>query len=309
MRFRPLEPSDIEGCIEVFEVAQRALYERTGQPWVPSDPTVMGRLIRHLRETDPDRAWLAEAGSTVAFGIAVQRDAFRFLSFLFVRPERQAKGLGRELLGRCMGSEETGIVRATCVDAVQPISTGLYAGEGIVPRVPIFSLVGRPDRGAPGRQSVLIEGTAFDSAGREQTGAEQGPPAGVGQAVDSIDRQTVGFTRRADHGFWRQEARRGVLYRRVGEAQPIGYGYVQPSGRVGPIALLDGSLTVAVLGDLFRRVRPPGAWQIVVPGTAANAITALLQAGLRFEGSPALYCATKSSIDFERYLPAGFALI
>jgi hypothetical protein len=100
-----------------------------------------------------------------------------------------------------------------------------------------------------------------------------------------------------------------VLYRRVGEAQPIGYGYVQPSGRVGPIALLDGSLTVAVLGDLFRRVRPPGAWQIVVPGTAANAITALLQAGLRFEGSPALYCATKSSIDFERYLPAGFALI
>ena len=66
---------------------------------------------------------------------------------------------------------------------------------------------------------------------------------------------------------------------------------------------------VGVLADLFRRVRPPGSWQVVVPGNSANALVALLRAGLRFEGSPALYCATRPTVDFERYLPAGFALI
>jgi hypothetical protein len=262
----------------------------------------MGRLIRHLTETDPDRAWLAEADSTVAFGIAVRREAFRFLSFLFVLPERQAKGLGRELLGRCMAAGEPDAIRATCVDAVQPVSTGLYAAQGIVPRVPLFSLVGRPDRDAPPRQSGL-QGTPFDSIAGGQG------DDGLSDAVDSIDRRTVGFTRREDHRFWRQEGRRGVLYRDDGASEPLGYGYVQPSGRLGPVALLDSSLAVPVLGDLFRRVRPPGAWQVVVPGTAANALTALLHAGLRFEGSPALFCASASSIDFERYLPAGFALI
>jgi GNAT superfamily N-acetyltransferase len=304
VRLRPLEPDDIEACIEVFEVAQRALYERTGQPWVPSDPGIMGRLLAHLRETNPERAWLAEAGSPVAFGMAVQRDEFRFLSFLFVRPERQAKGLGRELLGRCMGEHEPRTTRATCVDALQPISTGLYAEQGIVPRVPFFTLIGRPERGGLPRPSGRLAGAPFESAVRE-TGADRQ----LRGAVDSIDRRTVGFARPEDHHFWRREGRRGFLYRTSGSSEPIGYGYVQPSGRVGPIALLDGSLMVAVLGDLFRRVRPPGAWQVVVPGDSASALVALLHAGLRFEGSPALYCATRQTIDFERYLPAGFALI
>jgi GNAT superfamily N-acetyltransferase len=278
----------------------------------------MGRLIGHLLETDPDRAWLVEAKGTVAFGVAVQRQSFSFLSFLFVRPELQGKGIGRELLGRCMpdGGPATtprgafrdagrdahdGPVRGTCVDALQPISTGLYADAGIVPRVPLFSLIGRPERSrvnaprSPGA-APPVAGTPFDA--RDQNSEE----------VDSLDRETVGFVRPDDHRFWQHEGRRCVLYRGH-DGEPLGYGYVQPSGRVGPIALRDPSLAVPVLGDLMRRVRPPGAWQVVVPGTAADPLMALLRAGLRFEGSPALYCASRASIDFERYLPAGFALI
>ena len=37
-----------------------------------------------------------------------------------------------------------GRVLATCTDSAQPISNGLYATVGIVPRMPLFNLVGRP---------------------------------------------------------------------------------------------------------------------------------------------------------------------
>jgi GNAT superfamily N-acetyltransferase len=286
----------------------------------------MGRLIAHLIETDPERAWLATNSGIVAFGIAVARERFSFLSFLFVRPELQAKGIGRELLGRCMAGPDgtsgprsvspswrgdEGSVRATCVDALQPVSTGLYAEQGIVPRLPLFSLVGRPDRGAlkaPGRSIV---GVPFESiAEAEGPEGPEGPEGAraLADTVDAIDRDVVGFLRPDDHDFWQREGRRGVLYQ-TADSKPLGYGYVQPSGRVGPIALADSSLAVPVLGDLMRRVRPAGAWQVVVPGNAVEPLVALLRAGLRFEGSPALYCATRPSIDFERYLPAGFALI
>ena len=37
-------------------------------------------------------------------------------------------------------------VRATATDAGQPIANGLYGGLGMVPRLPLFNLVGRPER-------------------------------------------------------------------------------------------------------------------------------------------------------------------
>ena len=57
------------------------------------------------------------------------------------------------------------------------------------------------------------------------------------------------------------------------------------------------------------RARPPGPWQAYVPGVAADALVALLKAGLRIEGSPALFCADAPGPRLECYLPAGFALL
>jgi GNAT superfamily N-acetyltransferase len=274
---------------------------RANQPWLATDPTVMGRLLEHLVTTDPRRAWLAEAeDGPIAFGMAIERDGFRFLSFLFVRPEAQARGIGRELFERCVGSGEG--IAATCVDALQPISTGLYTTFGVVPRLPLFTLLGRLREPLDVRLPAGLTAIAFDANASGPGGHDQ-----LLETIDTIDREVLGFVRPVDHRYWRREGRRAVLYRAGGEA--VGYGYVQPSGRVGPICLRHPTLAPAVISDLFSREQPPDAWNVVIPGVARDTLRLLLAAGLRFEGTPGLYCATEGSIDFERYFPSGFALL
>jgi len=318
--FRPIEPTDIDVCIDIFDAAQQELAGRLSQPWSPADRPIMGRLLAHLIEGNRGCAWIAEAGDgapasrgPLAFAVAIRRGSLWFLSFLFVRPEAQGAGLGRRLLLRCLAEGQKAIDRpiptdaevflATCVDALQPVSTGLYAGYGIVPRTPLLTMVGRPVAGSLPQLPSSVTATPFEEVGEAEAGHDV-----LVRAIERLDRQLVGYERPTDHRFWRRDGRIGVLYRGP-KAEGLAYGYVARSGRLGPICVRDTALAPAVLGDLFGRVEPAGAYQVVVPGAAERALVSLLHAGLRFEGSPALYCASRSATDFERYLPAGFALL
>ena len=49
--------------------------------------------------------------------------------------------------------------------------------------------------------------------------------------------------------------------------------------------------------------------QLVLPGPAISALQPLLGAGLRIDGSPAVYCSDGPGPAFERYLPMSFALL
>ncbi|CAN5606979.1 hypothetical protein BH20CHL6_BH20CHL6_19080 [soil metagenome] len=333
---RPMRAEDIEECLGVFYAAQDELHTRNGQQPQPRNPEAIRRLLNHLLAADPPLVRVASAeGSEVATGVsafiaALSRQQFWFLSFLFVHPEQQGRGLGRRLLESVLpgtaddeaGAEahedqvggeaeedqvdgELGVrgVRATCVDALQPVSTGLYARYGLVPRVPLYALPGDLRRDALRQLPVEVDAEPFEAT------IERAGHAALTAAVTDIDRQLLGYERGIDHQLWRAEKRQGVLYRARGSGPSLGYGYAQASGRVGPIAALDGSLTVGILADLVRRVTPVGGWQIIVPGVCAGAMVALLRAGLRVDGSPGLFCSTGPSIDFERYLPAGFAVL
>jgi hypothetical protein len=68
------------------------------------------------------------------------------------------------------------------------------------------------------------------------------------------------------------------------------------------------SLLLPLVSRLMASITAMDAWQVLVPGPADTTFVGLLSAGLRFEGPPALYCATQPGPDFSRYLPATFAL-
>ena len=328
---RPIAPADIPACIDVFYQSVDPLYQRLDQAIPPRDPASLARLIGHLLEHDADRSWLAESPSSTAdpepprilgFGTAWQRESTWYLALLFIRPEAQASGLGRQLLLRTFprgpqaadaGSGVPGAAGAadaqgrahpglmgTCVDSIQPISTGLYAGYGIVPRVPLFTAIGHPrDGGLPALPRDVVA-----------TGFEALPPTfALAATLAALDRGTLGFARPEDHRFWAREGRRGVLFRRSGAGEAVGYGYVQRSGRLGPIALLDDTLYPAVLGTLVARESPPGPFLALVPGVNHRAMVALLHAGFRFEGFPGIVGSTRQWEGLERYMPASFALL
>ena len=330
--YRPPRHAELAECALVWHSAVDDYMARLNRP-LPSpylDPLLT--LLEHLLVTDPERFLVAVrpavAGSAhgrdkvVGFGIAAQREHVWFLSQLYVLPEEQGHGIGRALLTQILPSLPAGQanaqrpeggrtqslalderdvadhrpgILAMCTDSAQPVSNGLYARFGIVPRVPVLNLVGTPN---PSALSRLPVGVGAEPFGRSDTSA----------TLDSIDRTVLGYAHPADHGLLRASGRTGFVYR-SDDGQAIGYGYSSEAGRFGPVALLDPTLTAPVLGHLMHVIRPRGATSAWVPGSNDRAMVALLRAGLRIEGFPALLCWTRPFAQFEGYLPASLALL
>jgi GNAT superfamily N-acetyltransferase len=306
---RLASPADLPACGRIWRDALNDYMARLNVPLIPDDLASVGRFHAHLLATDPERFWIAVrpgdgtggAEETVGFVSAVERGDLWFLSMLFVLPDEQGRGSGTRLLQRVLPVDAGSRVLATATDSAQPVSNALYSSQGIVPRMPLLSMVGRPSRAdaleplPAGTRAIPFEEIAA------------GPPDGTGhrrlvEAVDELDLELAGFTHPQDHRFLRMEGRRGFLYV-GGTGELLGYGYASEAGRVGPVAVRDDALMGAVLGHLLTAVEPRGASALWVPGLADRAVVPLLAAGLRFDGFPVLLCWTRPFADFTRYIP------
>ena len=310
---RPASAEDLPICAAIWREALNDYLSRLAQPEIPDDLGPILRLYGHLRSTDPTRFVVAERtgadGEPVvdAFVAAVVRDRLWFLSMLFVLPQAQGRGLGRRLLRAVSAEEERGIAfRATATDTVQPISNGLYGSLGMVPRVPLLRLVGRPDRPAalPPLPSA-IQVSSFEEIGVDATGLGTSALAGE---IAALDRDGLGFERPQDHAFLAAEGRRGFLYSDP-EGRSRGYGYSSESGRVGPVVVAEADLLGPVVGHLVTAVEPRGAFGVWVPGSAGEAMVPLLRAGFRIDGFPTLLCWDRPFADYSRALPISPGLL
>jgi GNAT superfamily N-acetyltransferase len=299
---RPAAPDDLPACERIWRDGINDYLRPMNLPDVPMDNPGLRRLHEHTLATDPDGFAVAErAGEVVAFGSVVRRPPVAFLSMLFVDPAEQAHGLGRRILSRILptlgAAGDSTTILATATDSAQPISNGLYASLGIVPRMPLLNLVGRPRPGwvAP----PLPAGTSVellppgDEADRELAG---------------LDRELIGFAHPQDHTFALADRADRLGYR-DGDNRLVGYGYTSAVGRVGPVAVRDAALMAGVIGHLLTAVEPRGASAIWVPGGAGAAVRVALDAGLRFEDFPLLLCWSDPFADFERYLPLSPGLL
>lgn len=302
---RPATVADLPDAHRVWRDAIDAYTEALGaQPLPRENPGVM-RLHAHCIATDPSRFQVAVRssvrgeGRVVGFGSAVDRGPLWFLSMLFVDPGEQARGLGKSLLEALLPRELDGRVLATCTDAAQPISNGLYATLGIAPRMPMFNCVGRPDFDftfpalPDGLRAVHIDDHA---AWRDST------------ELEAFDRALLGFAHPADHGFVAAEPRHAFALR-AGDGTLHGYGYAGEIGRLGPIAVDDPALLAPLLGVLLREVQPRGASAVWIPGAAGEALATLVRSGLRIEGFPVLAGWSRPFADFERYVPISPGLV
>lgn len=340
---RPLRSGDAAACAAVWERSIADYERRLARPAISPDHAPVVRLIDHLRETDPERCWvaarpwaaaldaagragadlpprIADPGSglpgdeaVVGFAAASIRGGTWFLGLLFVLPGEQGRGLGTTLLdatfpggrlprpGAAPAERGTGpTVLATVTDSVQPISNGLYARLGVVPRLPAFRLVGRPRR--PGALGALPRGIrAATDPGLARDAAK------LAAAVGELDAELLGSARPEDHAFLRRDGRRLRLYR-DGRGRLVGYGYVTAAGRLGPVAVADEALLVPVVGDLLDAIVPAGPSAVPVTGENPGLFAALLGAGFRIDGFPGLICWNRPFGSLERYLLGSYAL-
>jgi GNAT superfamily N-acetyltransferase len=283
--------ADVPALLEVFFHAMEDLDERRRRPLQPRNAAPLEMHFEHLLATDPHSSIVADDhGRVVAFGIVMRRGPEAFLSFLFVEPRWQGRGLGRAVLDTCIAGAGDVERMATCAEADQPVSTGLYASLGLAPRAPIYLVRGGL------REHELPELPEGINAQR----VEQ-------EAVDALDRELVGYSRPQDHLFWARGDRQGWMLTAGHEV--VGYGYAHRSGRIGPVAAIEPNLLPVLLGHLARNTQVLEGRQLVLPGPCIVAFQALLRAGLRIDGTPAVYCAQGPGPRLDRYIPMSFALL
>ena len=304
LTYRPVRPDEIEACAGIWRTSINEYIVRLGQHEIPPETNQVVRLFRHLQATDPDRFVVAVAADDggaerpLAFASAIERERLWYLSMLFVLPELQGAGVGRELLARVLPRDGS-LPRSTATDSAQPISNALYSTYGIAPRMPLLNLIGLPERPAAfGALPAGITPVPFETMAAGGDGH-----ANLTRIVDDLDRALFGSAHPQDHRFLRSENRHGWLYLGT-DGAPLGYGYAGESGRLGPVAVRDPDLMVPVLGHLTSAVVPRGAFAVWVGGPADRALVALLQAGFRLEAFPVLLCWDRPYADFNCYLPS-----
>ena len=313
--YRPARPDELPACAGIWRTAINDYTVPMGQAEIPAEINPISRLFTHLRSTDPERFVVATAPDAsgeriVAFASAVMRERLWYLSMLFVLPDFQGAGLGRELLTRVLPTDGTA-VRSTATDSAQPISNALYATYDIVPRMPLLSLTGLPQwPEAFGTMPSGIVALPFEEI---SAGPTDGQANGLGhrllvEAIDALDRDLLGVAHPVDHRFLRTESRHGWLYRGP-DGTPVGYGYAGEAGRVGPIAVRDEALLGPVLGHLTSAVVPRGAFALWIGGAADRALVPALRAGFRLDRYPVLLCWDRPFADFSRYLPISPGLL
>ena len=131
MEIRAMEPSDVPAAAAV---AIAAIDQMPGY----SPEALQARQearIAHMQHTDPEGAWVAdEDGEVVGLALAIVRDRVWLeglwgLSLLAVRPDRQARGIGRELLDASLRTaREAGA--ALILSSVDPKAMRRYARAG-----------------------------------------------------------------------------------------------------------------------------------------------------------------------------------
>lgn len=305
LTYRPVGENELEVCAGIWRTSINHYIERLGQHPLAGETAQLVRLYTHLRATDPERFIAAvERDRIVGFAAAVVREDLWYLSMCFVLPESQGAGVGRTLLER-VGPPD-GFRRSTATDSAQPISNALYASLGIVPRVPLFDLIGnlrRPE--AFGALPSGITPIAFEAIAGVSGGEGH---RRLAAAVDALDRETLGVAHPSDHRFLRTEGRRGWLFHGP-DGSPIGYGYASDVGRVGPVAARDADLIAPIVGYVTGQVQPRGAFAMWLPGTADRVVVAALGAGLRMEPFPVLLCWDRPFAALDRYLPISPGLL
>jgi GNAT superfamily N-acetyltransferase len=296
IQIRSATRADVDAMRSIFFGSINDLHRRHGiEELDPDDREWLEEALVHLLETDADGVVVSvEDGVPTGFAASYLRESYWFLSFLFVSPPAQGKGVGRALFESVLPRDDTGITRALVVESFQPVSTALYASHGITPRAVRYVLGDLTDPGRLPRSLPAVE-------------AEEATPELIPE-LDALDRRCLGFARGVDHGWWLGSGMKASAYRREGEL--VGYAYVDEEATLGPVLGADERTASAIVADHLRRFDRPEELKVQVHGNLAGILQMLVRAGARIQpsGYRFLYCSSgdplpSSYVHYASFMP------
>ncbi len=210
-------------------------------------------------------------------GIAVARDSDheRYVGDLFVEPSYRGQGVGARLL-HAASADTVDVARTMLLDPRDAGSLALAFGLGMATRDSILRFAGTLPR---------EEELAKMAAGQYRFAVDAIDPVVHAFALNELDRQTRGTMRQADHAYFAQNGS-GQLFFLSGEC--VGYAYVWPDGRIGPLACSSEAYLVQIFAYALvtlRRVYSASWCSALVPGSNRRIARGSLRAGLRLHES------------------------
>ena len=282
-------PDEIRACHDLLWTSATDLGRRHGTElegssddwWAGIEP-VHAFLAGHAAEW-----WVAEApdtNETIGYARSIERGGLFELTELFVRPGRQSRGIGRQLLEHAFPvgrGEVRSIIATTDVRA-----TARYYAADTVARFPYFTLTGRPRQGAD-RDGIAVESIGTDASALS--------------TITDIERAVLDFPRGADELRWLAGARPGHLFKRDGK--PVGFAFLG-KGAAGPIAALEPTDLPAILGHVEALALAAGSdrLELEVPGVNEVAIRHLLGRGFHIDPWINLLMSNQPFGRFDRYI-------
>ena len=289
---RPGRAEDTEACHGIMWRAITDLARRHGialdgaaEDWWPSSAPQFDYLSRVAAEW-----WVAEdpgSGELLGYARSIERGDLFELTEFFVRPERQAAGVGRALLERAfpLGRGEVRAIIAT----TDTRALTRYYRAGTAARFPMLSIEGAP---AATAGSGRLEAVALE------------PTAAALAEVAAVEVAVLGHARGQGELRWLLEAREGYLYRRDGAG--AGFGFVGRHG-AGPVAALEPGDLPEQLLHLEGRAGALGVERLSlqVPGPNVVAVRHLLGRGFRIDPWVNLLMTSQPFGRFDRFIGFG----
>ena len=178
---------------------------------------------------DPEELMVAESeGRLIGFGHSWICDRLWFLAQLFVQPDLQASGLGRELLAKTLlqAQGRNASARALITFAFNRTSQGLYIRHGLYPLCQLY-VMSAPREPWP---DIIF------AANYARSRLEWSAPV-IEQLAD-IDKASLGVSRSKHHQYLLTDGGLSGVSLWAGE-DCVGYAYIGSDGRIGLLGVTE----------------------------------------------------------------------
>jgi GNAT superfamily N-acetyltransferase len=289
---RPAGDDDLEAADALVVASINDLTERHGFGSIATQSPPL--LQRFSLRDDPEGLWVAEdEGEILGFGFSWTNEDLWFLAQLFVRPDRQADGLGGILMEKALAHARMrgARSRALITFAFNRASQGLYMRHGLYPVTPLY-VMSAPKAVVAARlkeSPLSVETLELRDASSDWLAA--------------IDRAALGASRAKHHAYMITEGGLKGFAFRAG-AERVGYAYLGGDGHVGPIAASNARHLPDALGAALALActTPSERVSAFLPGLSSAVLDRALEAGLRI-ALPMLLMGDKLRTPWDRYCP------
>lgn len=250
------------------------------------------RLYMNLGQGAPRGAWVArDEGTPVAIGFAHALEDEWFLSELYVEPSFRRQGIGRKIL-REVARDAGDLSRSGMLDVEGVDGMAFFLRLGVGLHVPVLRIAGA----IPKEEELLPM-----AAGDYRFATLPIDPHAHATVLAALDREGRGTARLNDHASFAQVASGTLL---LINDEVVGYVYVWPDGRIGPMVSASAAYLTQFFGFALVALRRTygASWcMAMVPGSNVRVMRAAVRIGLVLD-EVRIFATDSPQIDLSRYI-------